>query len=80
MNCVLVLNCVKKLLNIDPPAILVTTCVGIRCFFAKSRNLINNPSSSSPRVLKESERVYHLLDTVGTKPNVFYHVKVRNTD
>jgi len=29
--------------------------------------------------LKEDERAYHLLDHIGTKPNVFYHVKVRNT-
>ncbi len=29
--------------------------------------------------LKESKRMYHLLEHVGTKPNVFYHVKVRNT-
>ena len=39
-----------------------------------------NEKDSEVSVLKESERVYHLLDTVGTKPNVFYHVKVRNTD
>ena len=29
--------------------------------------------------LSESNRMYHLLEHVGTKPNVFYHVKVRNT-
>jgi len=29
--------------------------------------------------LKEDERAYHLLGHIGTKPNVFYHVKVRNT-
>ena len=29
--------------------------------------------------LAESNRMYHLLEHVGTKPNVFYHVKVRNT-
>ena len=28
--------------------------------------------------LAESNRMYHLLEHVGTKPNVFYHVKVRN--
>ncbi|RZJ64333.1 MAG: 4Fe-4S dicluster domain-containing protein [Flavobacterium sp.] len=28
--------------------------------------------------LKNSERMYHLLEHVGTQPNVFYHVKVRN--
>ncbi|RNL93524.1 4Fe-4S dicluster domain-containing protein [Sinomicrobium pectinilyticum] len=30
--------------------------------------------------LKKSDRMYHLLEHVGTKPNVFYHVKVRNTE
>jgi MoCo/4Fe-4S cofactor protein with predicted Tat translocation signal len=30
-------------------------------------------------VLKEDERAYHLLSQIGTQPNVFYHVKVRNT-
>ncbi|MEZ4968675.1 MAG: TAT-variant-translocated molybdopterin oxidoreductase [Flavobacteriaceae bacterium] len=30
--------------------------------------------------LKESNRMYHLLEHIGTKPNVFYHVKVRNTN
>ncbi|MBR9853744.1 MAG: TAT-variant-translocated molybdopterin oxidoreductase [Algicola sp.] len=30
--------------------------------------------------LKEDDRMYHLLEHVGTKPNVFYHVKVRNTN
>ncbi|MBW4359528.1 TAT-variant-translocated molybdopterin oxidoreductase [Flavobacterium taihuense] len=29
--------------------------------------------------LAEDERSYHLLEHVGTKPNVVYHVKVRNT-
>ncbi|MCO5725646.1 TAT-variant-translocated molybdopterin oxidoreductase [Robiginitalea marina] len=40
---------------------------------------VNNPESEVAR-LKESERMYHLLEHVGTKPNVFYHVKVRNTN
>jgi molybdopterin-containing oxidoreductase family iron-sulfur binding subunit len=40
---------------------------------------INNKESKVSK-LKESERVYHLLESVGTQPNVFYHVKVRNTD
>ena len=39
---------------------------------------INNKESKIAD-LKESERMYHLLEHVGTKPNVFYHVKVRNT-
>jgi molybdopterin-containing oxidoreductase family iron-sulfur binding subunit len=29
--------------------------------------------------LAEDKRMYHLLESVGTRPNVFYHVKVRNT-
>ena len=39
---------------------------------------INNKESKIAE-LKESERMYHLLEHVGTQPNVFYHVKVRNT-
>jgi len=39
-----------------------------------------NDSKSEVAHLKESNRMYHLLEAVGTKPNVFYHVKVRNTN
>ncbi len=39
-----------------------------------------NDEESHVSELKESDRMYHLLESVGTKPNVFYHVKVRNTD
>ena len=39
-----------------------------------------NDKESQVSVLKTNDRVYHLLESVGTKPNVFYHVKVRNTD
>ncbi|WP_445385938.1 TAT-variant-translocated molybdopterin oxidoreductase [Robiginitalea sp. IMCC44478] len=39
-----------------------------------------NDAESEVSKLKESDRMYHLLEHVGTKPNVFYHVKVRNTD
>jgi molybdopterin-containing oxidoreductase family iron-sulfur binding subunit len=39
-----------------------------------------NDESSEVAKLKEDDRMYHLLEHVGTKPNVFYHVKVRNTD
>ena len=28
---------------------------------------------------KADDRMYHLLEAVGTKPNVFYQTKVRNT-
>ncbi len=38
-----------------------------------------NDKESEIAELKESDRMYHLLESVGTKPNVFYHVKVRNT-
>jgi MoCo/4Fe-4S cofactor protein with predicted Tat translocation signal len=30
--------------------------------------------------LKNDERMYYLLEAVGTKPNLFYHTKVRNTN
>ena len=39
-----------------------------------------NDEESKIAELKESNRMYHLLEHVGTKPNVFYHVKVRNTE
>ncbi|KOS07660.1 quinol:cytochrome C oxidoreductase [Flavobacterium akiainvivens] len=39
---------------------------------------VNNAEDPITR-LKEDDRAYHLLDHIGTKPNVFYHVKVRNT-
>ena len=38
-----------------------------------------NDEVSKVKVLSEDDRMYHLLEHVGTKPNVFYHVKVRNT-
>ena len=38
-----------------------------------------NDSESKVAELKENDRMYHLLESVGTKPNVFYHTKVRNT-
>jgi molybdopterin-containing oxidoreductase family iron-sulfur binding subunit len=39
-----------------------------------------NDTESHVAELAESTRMYHLLEHVGTKPNVFYHVKVRNTN
>ena len=39
-----------------------------------------NDKESKVAKLKEDDRMYHLLEHVGTKPNVFYHVKVRNTN
>ncbi|WP_088340458.1 TAT-variant-translocated molybdopterin oxidoreductase [Robiginitalea sediminis] len=40
---------------------------------------INDPESEVSK-LKADDRMYHLLEHVGTQPNVFYQVKVRNTD
>lgn len=39
-----------------------------------------NDEHSKVAELKADDRMYHLLEHVGTKPNVFYHVKVRNTN
>jgi molybdopterin-containing oxidoreductase family iron-sulfur binding subunit len=39
-----------------------------------------NDHSSKVAHLKEDKRKYYLLEEVGTKPNVFYHVKVKNTE
>lgn len=39
-----------------------------------------NDKSSRVSDLKEDKRMYHLLESVGTKPNVMYQTKVRNTD
>ena len=38
-----------------------------------------NDKDSQVAKLKEDNRMYHLLEHVGTKPNVIYHTKVRNT-
>ncbi len=38
-----------------------------------------NNKQNEIAALAEDDRMYHLLEHVGTKPNVFYHVKVRNT-
>ena len=38
-----------------------------------------NDAASQVAKLVEDDRMYHLLEHVGTKPNVIYHVKVRNT-
>ena len=39
---------------------------------------INNEEDEVANLVK-NDRMYHLLESVGTKPNVIYHVKVRNT-
>ena len=39
---------------------------------------INDKESEVSKLL-EDKRMYHLLEAVGTKPNVMYHTKVRNT-
>ncbi|WP_367755418.1 TAT-variant-translocated molybdopterin oxidoreductase [Flavobacterium sp. WC2430] len=38
-----------------------------------------NDTESQIAKLASDDRMYHLLEHVGTKPNVIYHVKVRNT-
>jgi len=38
-----------------------------------------NDKESEVAQLKDNDRMYHLLEYVGTKPNVQYHLKVRNT-
>jgi len=38
-----------------------------------------NDKKSKVAHLHEDNRMYHLLEAVGTKPNVMYHTKVRNT-
>ena len=39
-----------------------------------------NDKDSKVATLKEDDRMYHLLESVGTKPNVMYQAMVRNTD
>ena len=39
-----------------------------------------NDEKSKVSELHKGDRMYHLLESVGTKPNVIYQVKVRNTD
>jgi molybdopterin-containing oxidoreductase family iron-sulfur binding subunit len=39
-----------------------------------------NDKKSKVAELHKGDRMYHLLESVGTKPNVMYQVKVRNTD
>ena len=38
-----------------------------------------NDKTTQIAKLAEDDRMYHLLESVGTRPNVIYHVKVRNT-
>jgi molybdopterin-containing oxidoreductase family iron-sulfur binding subunit len=38
-----------------------------------------NDAEAKVAKLAADDRMYHLLEHVGTKPNVIYHVKVRNT-
>ena len=48
-----------------------------RCKFILRFGDINEKESEIYK-LKHDKRAYHLLDSVGTKPNVVYQVKVRN--
>jgi len=38
-----------------------------------------NNKESEVYTLSKDDRMYHLLEHVGTKPNVFYQTKVRNS-
>jgi molybdopterin-containing oxidoreductase family iron-sulfur binding subunit len=38
-----------------------------------------NDEESEVLKLKKDDRMYHLLENVGTKPNVFYHAIIKNT-
>jgi len=38
-----------------------------------------NDKNSDVKKLKKDDRAFHLLAEIGTKPNVFYHLKVRNS-
>ncbi len=40
---------------------------------------VNDPESEV-RKLKNNNRMYYLLEAVGTKPNVYYQTKIRNTE
>ena len=40
---------------------------------------VNNPDDAVAH-LKEDKRAYHVLDYIGTRPNVVYQVKVNNTN
>ena len=39
-----------------------------------------NDKDSKIREVSGSDRAYHALEEVGVKPNVWYQVKIRNTD
>ena len=40
---------------------------------------VNNPEDPVTPLV-EDKRAFHVLDYIGTKPNVVYQVKVRNTN
>ena len=56
-----------------------TACSSACATGAISFGDINDKTSRVAKSL-ESDRMYHLLESVGTKPNVQYQVKVRNTE
>ncbi|WP_298493510.1 TAT-variant-translocated molybdopterin oxidoreductase [uncultured Algibacter sp.] len=55
-----------------------TACSAACSNGAMSFGDINDKDSKVAKLLKD-DRMYHLLESVGTKPNVQYHTKVRNT-
>ncbi len=55
-----------------------TACSAACSNGAMSFGDVNDKNSKVAKLLKD-DRMYHLLESVGTKPNVQYHTKVRNT-
>jgi Fe-S-cluster-containing dehydrogenase component len=39
-----------------------------------------NDKGSKIRKESEGDRAYHILEEIGTQPNIYYQVKVRNTN
>ena len=53
----------------------------IRMFYGRWEEMLKDEISGTVEILyklKNDKRAYHLLDAVGTKPNVVYQVKIRN--
>ena len=45
---------------------------------SRSSKLVNDKESEIRKV-KNGDRTYRVLESIGTKPNVIYQVKIRNT-
>ena len=65
---------IKYLMLVGVVAIVAAACSSGAMVFGDI-----NDKESKVAHLKEDKRMYHLLESVGTKPNVMYQAKVRNT-